>query len=185
MNILDVIPGISEILDKTVSKKSDLEKIKVQLRELDIREVEARLSVQKSWLENKSVFVAGAIPMMLWMVSGVVLFNHVIAPLLSPIIGTVPTLDLPGWYAELVTVIIVGLFTKKAYDGNTIKVGSFLKPAKGSEGNDALYEENTGAAEAETPQKSESSASPAGKYDAPGAVDARIAELAHRYGADR
>lgn len=192
MNIFDIIPGIGTILEKTVTKKGDLEKIKVELRELDVRELEAKMSVQRSWLDNKSVFVAGAIPMILWMVSIVVAFNHIIAPLLAPWLGPLPTLDLPGWYSSLAGTIIIGLFGKKAWDSNTIQFGTFSKPAKGSDQSHettiAQATEKRGVAEEKTSQKIEGAAPAAKtgkKYDSPEEVDARIAELAAGYGANK
>jgi hypothetical protein len=132
VNILDAIPAIGSILDKTITTKEELEEIKLKFAEIDIREVEARLGVQKAWLDNKSVFVSGAIPMMLWMVSIVILFNCVISPLLAPV-WEMPVIDLPEWYSSLAATIVIGLFGKKAFDGNTIQMGNFLKPAKGND----------------------------------------------------
>lgn len=133
MNILEAIPGIGSIIDKVVTSPKELEELKIRMAEIDAREVEARLGVQKEWLGNKSVFVAGAIPMILWMISVVVLFNCIVSPLLSPV-WKMPTIELPEWYSSLAGTIIVGLFTKKAFDGNAINIGNlFSKPAKGSE----------------------------------------------------
>ena len=71
--------------------------------------------------------------MILWMISVVVLFNCIVSPLLSPV-WKMPTIELPEWYSSLAGTIIVGLFTKKAFDGNAINIGNlFSKPAKGSE----------------------------------------------------
>ena len=133
MNILDAIPAIGNILDKTVTTKEELEEIKLKFAEIDIREIEARLGVQKAWLDNKSVFVSGAIPMMLWMVSVVILFNCVVSPLLSPV-WEIPVIDLPEWYSSLAATIIIGLFGKKVVDGNEFRLGGkVVKPAKGHE----------------------------------------------------
>jgi len=138
MNLLDVIPGISDILDKTVTTKGELEELKIRLREVDVRELEARFAVQKSWLDNQSVFVAGAIPTILWMVSIVVFFNCVVSPLLTPLFGEMPSMELPGWYADLAGTVILGLFGKKVIDGNEIRwKGEVVKPAKQGKEHDA------------------------------------------------
>lgn len=206
MNVLDIIPGISEILDKTITTKGELEELKIRLREVDVREVEARLAVQKSWMDNKSIFVAGAIPTILWMVSIVVLFNCVISPLLTPFIGDMPVMELPGWYADLAGTVILGLFGKKVIDGNEIRwKGEVVKPAKHADEQEKAPEarpvpaerHDTAAAQkkpvakkADKPKKA-NTPSPAApepeskpdKYDTPESVDARIAELAEMYGA--
>ena len=93
MNILEAIPGIGSIIDKVVTSPKELAELKIRMAEIDAREVEARLGVQKEWLGNKSVFVAGAIPMILWMISVVVLFNCIVSPLLSPV-WKMPTIEL-------------------------------------------------------------------------------------------
>jgi hypothetical protein len=130
MNLLDAIPEIGKILDDLVSTPDEKRAAELRLREIDIREVEARLGVQRAWLSNQSIFVAGAIPTVLWMVSVVIFFNHVLAPLLRPLV-TIPTLDLPAWYANLAGTIVLGLFGKKAWDSSEIHWGGeIVKPAK-------------------------------------------------------
>ena len=59
-----------------------------------------------------------------------IFFNHVLAPLLGKWI-TIPTLDLPAWYANLAGTIVLGLFGKKAWDSTDIHWnGQTVKPAK-------------------------------------------------------
>ena len=130
MNILDAIPEIGRILDDLISTPEEKREAQLRLREIDVREVEARLGVQKAWLSNQSIFVAGAIPTVLWMVSVVICFNHILAPLLSHWV-TIPTLDLPEWYSHLAGTIVLGLFGKKAWDSSEIHWGGeVVKPAK-------------------------------------------------------
>ena len=128
--ILDLIPEVGKLIDRFVpdpQKKLEAERM---LKELDTRELEARLGVQKAWLSNQSIFVAGAIPTVLWMVSIVIFFNHILAPLLKPVFA-IPTLDLPEWYANLAGTIVLGLFGKKAWDSSEIHWnGQTVKPAK-------------------------------------------------------
>ena len=54
MNILEAIPGIGSIIDKVVTSPKELAELKIRMAEIDAREVEARLGVQKEWLDNKS-----------------------------------------------------------------------------------------------------------------------------------
>lgn len=130
MNILDAIPEIGRILDDLISTPEEKREAQLRLREIDVREIEARLGVQKAWLSNQSIFVAGAIPTVLWMVSVVIFFNHILAPLLAHWV-TIPTLDLPQWYSQLAGTIVLGLFGKKAWDSSEIHWGGeVVKPAK-------------------------------------------------------
>jgi len=130
MNLLDAIPEIGKILDDLISTPEEKREAQLRLREIDVREVEARLGVQKAWLSNQSVFVAGAIPTVLWMVSLVIFFNHILAPLLAHWVQ-IPTLDLPVWYSQLAGTIVLGLFGKKAWDSSEIHWGGqVVKPAK-------------------------------------------------------
>jgi hypothetical protein len=55
--ILDLIPEIGKLLDRFVpdpAKKLEAERM---MKELDIRELEARMGVQKAWLSNNSLRV--------------------------------------------------------------------------------------------------------------------------------
>ncbi len=119
-NILDVIPETGAILDNLVSTPEEKRAAELKLREIDAREMEARLGVQKAWLSNDSFFVAGAIPSMLWMVSLVVAFNCIVAPMLSPWV-TLSTLALPDWYAEAAVSVVFVLMGKKTIDGAEIR----------------------------------------------------------------
>ena len=130
MNLLDAIPEIGKILDDLISTPEEKREAQLRLREIDVREVEARLGVQRAWLSNQSIFVAGAIPTVLWMVSLVIFFNHILAPLLAHWVQ-IPTLDLPAWYSQLAGTIVLGLFGKKAWDSSEIHWGGqIVKPAK-------------------------------------------------------
>ena len=114
-NILDAIPAIGKILDDVISTPEEKREAQIRLRELDIREIEAKSQAQSSWMNNQSLFVSGAIPSILWMVVIVVFFNYILSPLVTAIFGvTVPVLDLPDWYSDMCSTIILGLFTKKA-----------------------------------------------------------------------
>lgn len=71
---------------------------------------------------------AGAIPCILWLLSAVVAFNHILAPLLMGLGMKLPVLELPEYYTDLAGTIILGLFAKKAWDGSEItKLGKKKK----------------------------------------------------------
>lgn len=131
MNILEVVPILGQLIDKVVPNPNQANELKIELAKLDIKRDIAKLDVQKAWLSNKSPYVAGAIPTILWMVSFVILFNHVVAPLLSwGFQATVPVLELPGYYVDMASTIVVGLFVKKAWDNTDVKIGGFHSPIK-------------------------------------------------------
>ena len=130
MNLLDLIPGISQILDKVVTSPKEKMELESKLKELDIRELEAKAQVQASWLSNKSLFVSGAIPSILWMMVLVIFFNFIISPIAASFGYKMPILDLPPWYADLCGTIVLGLFAKKAWDSTDMSLGNINKKSK-------------------------------------------------------
>lgn len=130
MNLLEAIPVIGQVIDKVIPNPNQANEIKLELAKLDIQRDIAKLEVQKAWLSNKSWYVAGAIPTILWMVSVVIAFNHIVSPLLLALGVNVPVLELPPYYTDLAQTIILGLFAKKAFDASDIKVGGFHSPIK-------------------------------------------------------
>jgi len=125
--ILDVVPQLKDIIETFVPTPEAKANAEAKFRELDIREIEARTGVQKARLSNDSLFVAGAIPAILWTVVLVVVFNNILSPLLQLISGrTMTPLDLPLWYTQLAGTIVVSLFAKKAWDGSEFQCGSLI-----------------------------------------------------------
>ena len=128
MNLLEIVPALESIIGKVIQNPNQATELKYELEKLDIQQDIERLKVQQSWLSNHSPFVAGAIPCILWLLSAVVAFNHIIAPLLMGLGMNLPTLELPEYYTDLAGTIILGLFAKKAWDGSTIeKLGKKAK----------------------------------------------------------
>lgn len=130
MDLLSAIPGISDLIGKFVTSPAEKSQLEAKLRELDIREIEALSNVQSSWLSNNSMFVSGAIPSMLWVLVLVILFNFILTPLLGAFGIVVPILDLPEWYSNMCSTIVLGLFAKKAWDNTDLTAGSFSKKSK-------------------------------------------------------
>ncbi len=131
VNVLDAIPVIGNLIDKVILNPNEANNLKLELEKLEVQRDIAKHDVQKAWLGNKSPYVAGAIPTILWMVSGVIAFNHILAPLLMAIGLNVPVLELPAYYTDLAGTIVLGLFAKKAWDSSEIKVGGYYSPIKG------------------------------------------------------
>ena len=131
MNLLDAIPEIGKILDDLISTPEEKREAQLRLREIDVREVEARFGALRAWQSHRSLFVSGAIPAILWMIVGVAVFNYILVPLLGSFGVSVPVLGLPGAYYSLAETIVLGLFGKKAWDSSEIHWGGqVVKPAK-------------------------------------------------------
>ena len=128
MNLLEIVPALSDLIGQVIQNPNQATELKYELEKLDVQQDIERLKVQQSWLSNHSPFVAGAIPCILWLLSVVVAFNHIIAPLLMGLGMKLPVLELPEYYTDLAGTIILGLFAKKAWDGSTIeKLGKKAK----------------------------------------------------------
>ncbi len=131
MNLLDAIPEIGKILDDLISTPEEKREAQLRLREIDVREVEARFGALRAWQSHRSLFVSGAIPAILWMIVGVAVFNYILVSLLGSFGVSVPVLELPGAYYSLAETIVLGLFGKKAWDSSEIHWGGqVVKPAK-------------------------------------------------------
>lgn len=134
MNLLEALPVLSEIVGKVIKDPNEAETLKLELQKLELQKEVARHGAVSAWLSNKSPFVAGAIPTILWMVSLVVLFNHVVSPLFAWISGkAVPVLELPSYYTDMATSIVYALFIKKAWDSADVNIGGVHSPRKAEE----------------------------------------------------
>lgn len=120
MNLLELIPSLEGIIGKVIQDPNQAGNLKLELEKLDVQKDIEKMKVQQAWLSNKSVYVAGAIPTILWLLSAVVAFNHILAPLLTGMGMTLPILELPKYYTDLAGTIVLGLFAKKAWDSSTI-----------------------------------------------------------------
>lgn len=120
MNILEVIPALEGIIGKVIQDPNQAGNLKLELEKLDVQKDIEKMKTQQSWMNNKSVYVAGAIPTILWMVSFVIAFNHILAPILKGIGMDIPILELPNYYTDLAATIVVGLFVKKGWESAEI-----------------------------------------------------------------
>jgi len=130
--ILDIIPEVGKIVDDLITTDEEVREAKLKQYTVESNDLKARLGVMKTWLGNKSPYVAGAIPTILWMISLVILFNHIIAPLFSWGGGKpLPVLQLPPYYVDFGKTIIYALFAKKAYDSTEVSTSWLKSPRKG------------------------------------------------------
>ncbi|NCC19080.1 MAG: hypothetical protein EOM29_09100 [Bacteroidia bacterium] len=130
MNVLELVPALESIIGKVIQDPNQAGNLKLELAKLDVQQEIEKYRTQAAWLSNKSPLVAGAIPCILWMVSVVIFFNHILAPLLMAAGLELPTLELPAYYTDLAATIVLGLFAKKAWDSSDINIGGFRSPAK-------------------------------------------------------
>lgn len=131
MNLLDLVPTVSNIIDRFVPDPDKAAEMKLEMAKIEASEYVAKMETQKAWLGNTNWFVSGAIPAILWMISLVVFFNHILGPLLKGIGLAVPIMALPEWYYDLAKLIIGGLFAKKVIDNNEWWIGGkLISPSK-------------------------------------------------------
>ena len=172
MKLLELVPELGKIVDDLVSPPEEKREAQLRLKELEIRDQEARFGALAAWQSNKSLFVSVASPALLWTVVFTAVFNYIIAPLLGTFGLAVPVLELPPAYYTLAGSIVWGLLGKKAWDATDLQWGSFEKRPK---------------APAEEPASVPVSAAPRRErkkidLNDPEAVDRRLRELAEQYG---
>lgn len=172
MKLLDLVPEVGKIVDDLVSTPEEKREAQLRLKELEIRDQEARFGALAAWQSNKSLFVSGAIPAILWTVVFTAVFNYIIAPLLGTFGLTVPVLELPPAYYTLAGSIVWGLLGKKAWDATDLQWGSFEKKPKATVEAPALVPVQA------APRREQN------KIDLndPEAVNRRLRELAEQYG---
>lgn len=172
MKLLDLVPEVGKIVDDLVSTPEEKREAQLRLKELEIRDQEARFGALAAWQSNKSLFVSGSIPAILWTVVFTAVFNYIIALLLGAFGVSVPVLELPPAYYTLAGSIVWGLLGKKAWDATDLQWGSFEKKPK------AAVEAPAPVSVPAAPRRERK------KIDMndPEAVDRRLRELAEQYG---
>lgn len=127
MNLLQLVPQITDIIGKVLPDPNKKAELELELSKVQADEVKARMGVLQGMLSNKSLFVAGAIPALLWLaVLG--LFNNYV---LGPWFDLIP-INFPDQYWTLLSTVIIGLFGKKIVDGNEFRWpnGNVASPRK-------------------------------------------------------
>lgn len=131
MNLLELIPGISGIIDKIIPDPNKQQELKLELAKLDAQENIARMGMLGNMLSNKSFFVAGGIPAIIWLAVVYLATNYILFPLLAGLGMQIAPIQLPGEYWSLLQIVVVGLFGKKVIDGNEWRWGEkLISPAK-------------------------------------------------------
>ena len=172
MKLLDLVPEVGKIVDDLVSTPEEKREAQLRLKELEIRDQEARFGALAAWQSNKSLFVSGSIPAILWTVVFTAVFNYIVAPLLGAFGVSVPVLELPPAYYTLAGSIVWGLLGKKAWDATDLQWGSFEKKPKVAV--EAFAPVSVPAATRQERKKID--------MNDPEAVDRRLRELAEQYG---
>lgn len=177
MNVLDLIPGISGIIDKVVPDPNKQQELKLELAKLDAQENIARLGMLGNMLSNKSFFVAGGIPAIIWLAVVYLATNYILFPLLAGLGMKIAPILLPDEYWSLLQIVVVGLFGKKVIDGNEWRWGDkLISPAKSQVEAAAAKGDATPVGSRTQP------AAPSCDYDDPADVDRRLKELAKEKG---
>lgn len=164
MNLLEAIPGITEIIGRVISDPNKKAELSLELAKVQVDEVKARMGVLQGMLSNKSLFVAGAIPALIWLAVLGLFNNYVLGPWFS-----LHPINFPDQYWTLLSTVVIGLFGKKVVDGNEFRWpnGNVLSPKK----------ESKEAAE----QTKKTPDAPVKTTRTPEDIDARLAELDKQY----
>lgn len=124
MNLLELIPGIGGLVERLVPDPDKRLEFKNELAKLDLQRDIAGLQAAKGMMENKSRFVSGAIPSLIWLASLMLFNNHILLPWAAVAGYQIPSVVYPSEYWYLLGVIITGLFAKKTADKG-LQLGSF------------------------------------------------------------
>ena len=132
MNIFDIIPGITGIIEKYLPDQKAQQAFKLEAAKLDLQDsIEGKKLVAKM-VGHESLFVAGAIPAIIWLAVLYIVSNFVVFPILAGFGMDIAPLELPDYYWGTLKLIILCLFGKKTLDGNEIRYpsGRLLTPSK-------------------------------------------------------
>lgn len=178
MNILELIPGISGIIEKIIPDPNKQQELKLELAKIDAQENIARLGMLGNMLSNKSFFVAGGIPAIIWIAVVYLAANYILFPLLAGLGMKIAPILLPNEYWSLLQIVVVGLFGKKVIDGNEWRWGDkLISPAKSQVEVAAAKGDVTPVGAHGKPEAARSC-----DYDNPSDVDRRLKEIAAQKG---
>lgn len=175
MNILEAVPAVTSIIDKFVPDAKSKQELQLELSRLEVQENTSRLEVLKAMLGNKSLFVAGGIPALIWVGVLAIFNNYVLMPWAAVFGATIPNVSLPDYYWILLGAIITGILGKKAFDENEIwrADGTLLSPSK--------LQVKAAAFQGNTTPVGQTVVETAKKYDTQEAVDKQFDELKKQY----
>lgn len=131
--LLEYIPAIGEIIDRVLPDPKKAQELKYQLAQLQADENVARMNVLQAMMGNKSLFVSGGIPSLIWLGVIAIFNNYVLLPWAGVFGFPVPNVALPEQYWTLLGWVITGLFGKKIVDDNAwFWNGKLVSPSKKS-----------------------------------------------------
>lgn len=174
MNLLELIPGVGSIIEKVVPDPNKQNELKIELAKLDTQEATARLGVLQAMFQNKSIFVSGAIPALIWVFVLSVTNNYILVPWARGFGLSIPDVPLPDSIVGLVGFVITVILGKKYKDDEETYYsnGQLKNPSK------KRIQAEVAACEA---AKSVSTVATV-DYDDPEAVDARLKRIAREKG---
>lgn len=180
MNVLDLIPGISGIIEKIIPDPNKQTELKLELAKLDAQDTAARMGALQAMFSNKSMFVSGAIPAIIWVFVLSLANNYILLPWARVFGAAFPEAPLPDAVIALVGAIVAGLLGKKYMDNNEFYYpnGQIKSPSK-------MLIEAAAAKGDVTPvgaRTRDAPPAPSCDYDDPADVDRRLKEIASKKG---
>jgi len=132
-SLIEYIPAIGEIIDRVLPDPKKAQELKAEIARLQANENIARMGVLQAMMANKSMFVAGGIPALIWLGALMLFNNYVLLPWAEVFGFHAPQVVLPEQYWTLLGWIITGLLGKKIIDNNAwYWKGQLISPSKKS-----------------------------------------------------
>lgn len=132
-SLLEYIPAIGDVIDRVLPDPKQKEQLKYELAKLQADENIARMNVLQVMMGNKSLFVSGGIPSLIWLGVIALFNNYVLLPWAGVFGLPVPDVVLPEQYWTLLGWVITGLLGKKLVDDNAwFWKGKLVSPSKKS-----------------------------------------------------
>lgn len=130
--IIESLKPVLDVINKFIPDGAEKNRLTAEIEKASLEVDKQRLGALSNMLGSGSMFVAGAIPSILWILAFSIFNNYILMPWVGVFGGTVPEVNLPSEVWTLAGWIITGLLAKKAVDGNALysKTGELLKPSR-------------------------------------------------------
>ena len=172
MNVLQLIPGIGDLIEKFVPDPDKKQELKLELAKLETQETVARMNALQAMFSNKSIFVSGAIPALIWVFVLSLVNNYILLPWARGFGLSVPDIPLPESVVALVGATIMAILGKKYKDDQETYYS-----------NGQVKSLSKKRIEAELQSKAQPvRVKPSVDYNDPEAVDRRLREIAKEKG---
>lgn len=172
MEIWKLIPGIGDLIEKFVPDPDKKQELKLELAKLETQETVARMNALQAMFSNKSIFVSGAIPALIWVFVLSLVNNYILLPWARGFGLSVPDIPLPESVVALVGATIMAILGKKYKDDQETYYS-----------NGQVKSLSKKRIEAELQGKTQPvRGKPSVDYNDPAAVDARLREIAREKG---